>query len=147
MAQPTTAKFGAMVIAIGDGASPEVFTAPCGFSSKALRLSKNLQDVTLPDCDDPDAPAWIGRDVQSLTAQVTGEGVMAEESVLTWTAFFDSTSSLNVRITITTASGYIRYTGAMHLESLEFTAETGGRVQCNVSMQSDGAMTLEETLP
>lgn len=145
MAQPTTAKFGQMVISIGDGASPEVFTAPCGFSSKSLTLSKNLQEVNLPDCDDPDAPAWIGRDVASLTATVSGEGVLAEESIETWAAFFTSTDSKNVRIRITTAGGYINYEGLMHLESLSHSADQGGRVTCNVTMQSDGEMVITDT--
>lgn len=145
MAQPTTARFGAMVISIGDGASPETFTAPCGFTSKSLTLSKNLQEINLPDCDDPDAAAWVGRDVQSMTATVSGEGVLAEESLVTWKEFFESTASKNVRIKITTSGGYIQYDGAMHLESLAHSAEQGGRVTLNVTLQSDGEMTITET--
>lgn len=140
MASPTTAKFGKFRVKLGDGASPEVFTAPCGFTSKSLALSKNLTDINLPDCDDPDAPAWVGRDVQSLTASITGEGVMAAESVETWMAAFESTDSVSVKVEIELPLTTYTYTGAMHLSSLTFGAEQGGRVTANVEMQSDGEL-------
>lgn len=141
MAQPTTARFGKFRVLLGDGASPEVFTAPCGFTSKSLALSKNLTDVNLPDCDDPDAPAWVGRDVESLTASITGEGVMAAESVDTWMDAFEDTDSVNVKVEIELPLVTYTYTGRMHLSSLTFGAEQGGRVTANVEMQSDGALT------
>ncbi|MCB1394388.1 phage tail tube protein, partial [Nitrobacter sp.] len=118
MAKPTTARFGKFRVLLGDGADPEVFTAPCGFTSKSLALSKNLTDVNLPDCDDPDAAAWVGRDVQSLSAQITGEGVLAVESVQKWQAAFDNTESINVKVEIEFSTGTLTYTGAMHLASI-----------------------------
>ncbi|KFI24513.1 hypothetical protein CG51_17910 [Haematobacter missouriensis] len=140
MARPVTAKFGKMKIEIGDGEDPEVFAAPCGFTSKALTLSKNLSEVSIPDCDDPDAPLWLGRDVQSLTASVTGDGVLAAESIETWQEFFDSTDSRTVRISIEFSTGTMQWVGLMHLETLNPSAESGGRIQMSVSMQSDGEM-------
>lgn len=147
MAQPTTARFGKFRVLLGDGADPEVFTAPCGFTSKSLALSKNLTDVNLPDCDDPDAAAWVGRDVQSLSAQISGEGVLAVESVLTWQAAFDNTASINVKVEIEFSTGTLTYTGAMHLASITFGVEQGGRVTCDVEMQSDGELVASDTIP
>jgi predicted secreted protein len=140
MSAPKTARFGAMIISLSNGASPPTFTAPCGFTSKSLSLSKNLSEVSIPDCDDPDAPIWLGRDVQSLTASVTGEGVLAAEAVPTWQDAFDSTASVEVQVEITFATGVLTYQGFMHLESMEITAEQGGRVQMSISMQSDGEL-------
>ncbi|ASY68900.1 phage tail tube protein [Sinorhizobium fredii] len=140
MAAPTTARFGKFRVLIGDGASPEQFVAPCGFTSKSLALSKNLTDVNLPDCDDPDAPAWVGRDVESLTASITGEGVMAAESVETWMEAFESTDSVNVKVEIELPAVTYTYTGRMHIASMTLGAEQGGRVTNNVEMQSDGEL-------
>jgi hypothetical protein len=142
MAQPVTAKFGKFRVMLGDGASPEIFAAPCGFTSKSLVLSKNLSEVNLPDCDDPDAPAWVGRDVESLTASISGEGVMAVESAPDWMAAFESTDSVNVKVEIEFPTITFVYTGRMHLSSLTLGAEQGGRVTCNVEMQSDGELVL-----
>jgi predicted secreted protein len=141
MAKPVTARFGAFTVSLSDGNSPAVFTAPCGFTSKSLSLTKSLSEITIPDCDDPDAPSWVGRDVESLSAEVSGEGVLAAEAVPTWQAAFESTASIEVQIDIEFSSGTLTYTGFMHLESLEITAEQGGRVQMSVSLQSDGELT------
>lgn len=140
MATPTTARFGKLRILIGDGNSPINYTAPCGFTSKSLALSKNLTDVNLPDCDDPDAPAWVGRDVESLTASITGEGVMAAESVEVWMNAFEDTDSVPVKVEIELPAVTFTYTGLMHLSTLTFGAEQGGRVTANVEMQSDGEL-------
>lgn len=140
MAPPTTAKFGKFRVLLGNGASPEVFAAPCGFTSKSLALSKNLTDVNLPDCDDPDAPAWVGRDVESLTASITGEGVMAAESADDWMDAFESTSSISVKVEIEFPAVTWTYTGKMHISSMTLSAEQGGRVTNNVEMQSDGEL-------
>jgi hypothetical protein len=140
MAPPTTAKFGKFRVLLGNGASPEVFAAPCGFTSKSLALTKNLTDVNLPDCDDPDAPAWVGRDVESLTASITGEGVMAAESAADWMDAFESTSSISVKVEIEFPLVTWTYTGKMHISSMTLAAEQGGRVSNNVEMQSDGEL-------
>ena len=79
MAQPTTARFGKFKVYLGDDGDPIVYTAPCGFTSKSLTLTKSLAEVNLPDCDDPDAVAWVGRDASSLSASVSGEGVLAAD--------------------------------------------------------------------
>lgn len=140
MAQPTTIRFGKFRVLLGDSSSPINYAAPCGFTSKSLVLSKNLTDVNLPDCDDPDAPAWVGRDVESLTASITGEGVMAYESVARWMDAFEDTDSVPVKVEIEFPLVTYTYTGLMHLSSLTFGAEQGGRVTANVEMQSDGEL-------
>lgn len=143
MAKPETARFGKFSVSIEDPDNPGTYIAPCGFTSKALTLSKNLAEVNIPDCDDPDAASWVGRDVQSLTASVTGEGVMAAEAAPMWMEFFESVESRSARVEIEFASGTLSYTGLMHLETLNPTADLGQRVNMSVSMQSDGEMVGE----
>ena len=65
MTQATTYPFSKFLVKIGDGAAPEVFTDPCGLTSKGFTRTANLNDTNIPDCDDPDAPSWLGRDVVS----------------------------------------------------------------------------------
>lgn len=146
MAQPITAKFGKFRVLLGNSASPIVYTAPCGFTSKSLTLGKNLSEVSIPDCDDPDAPITIGRDVESITASVSGEGILAASSVITWLDAYESTDSVPVKIEIEFSTGVVTWTGNMHLESLELGAEQGGRVTLNVSLQSDGELVRTDTI-
>lgn len=118
-----------------------VYAAPCGFSSKSFTLTKNLQEIDIPDCDDPDAVAWIGRDAQNLSAVIAGNGVAAAESVPTWNDAWNSTESIPALVEIEFSTGTLTYEGMFQVDSLAFTAEQAGRVQLAVNMQSDGAVT------
>lgn len=146
MAPPVTARFGKFRVLLGDDADPIVYAAPCGFTSKSLTLGKSLSEVSLPDCENPDAPIVIGRDVESITSSISGEGVLAASSVSTWLDAYESTESVPVKVEVEFATGIITWTGKMHVETLELGAEQGGRVTLNVSMQSDGALSRTDTL-
>jgi predicted secreted protein len=145
MAPPVTARFGKFRVLLGNEADPIVYAAPCGFTSKSLTLGKSLSEVSIPDCDDPDKPITIGRDVESTTASVSGEGVLAASAVPTWLAAYKSTESVPVKVEIEFSTGTLNFTGRMHLESLEMGAEQGGRVTISVSLQSDGELVDTDT--
>jgi hypothetical protein len=140
MAQPSTARFGKFRILLGSGTGPITYAAPCGFTSKSLTLAKDLTDVTIPDCDDPDAVSWIGRDASTLSASVSGEGVLAAESVETWLDAWESVDSVPVKIEIEFPAKTITWTGLMHVSSLNPSTEQGGRVTMSVELQSDGEL-------
>lgn len=145
MAQPITARFGKFRILLGNSADPIVYAAPCGFTSKSLTLTRNLSEVSIPDCDEPDAPITIGRDVESISSSVSGEGVLAASSVITWLEAYESSESVPVKIEVEFSTGIVTWTGLMQIESLELGAEQGGRVTLNVSMQSDGELVRTDT--
>ncbi len=149
MAKPTTIRFGRMLIKIATPATPTVFVAPCGFTTKSLALTKNLEEVNIPDCDNPDDPAWVGRDVSSLTASVSGEGVLAEESLQMWQAFFASTESypVEIELLLAAAGSTFVWSGQMHLANFTVNGEQGGRLSVSVELQSDGEMTGVFTPP
>jgi hypothetical protein len=147
MAQPVTAKFGKMLIELGDDASPPVYASPCGFTSKGVTISKNLQEVNIPDCDNPDDPIWVGRDVQSQSCNISGDGVAAAESVPDWDDAAMSTESVPMRVTIDfgTGAGTKVIEGKFHIDSEAFAADAGGRVTLAINAVSDGAVTATWT--
>jgi hypothetical protein len=123
-----------------------VFGAPCGFTSKGVTISKNMQEVNIPDCEDPDAPIWIGRDVQSQTCTITGDGVAAAESVPDWDAAAMTTESMPMRVTIEfTGVGNKVIAGNFHVDSEAFAADAGGRVTLAINAVSDGQVTAAWT--
>lgn len=143
MAQATTRRFSQFKIYIGDGATPEEFVTPCGFNEASFVVSKDLTETTVPDCDDPDAAAWVERDVRSLSASFSGDGVMAMESFPTWRDWSLSSEPKNVRVEIagTGSQGGGYYAFAAHLESCEQNGTRGERVTCSVEGQSTGPVT------
>lgn len=141
MAKPVTMKPGTMRVLIGDGESPEVFAAPCGFTSKAFNRTKNLNEVSVPDCDDPDAAIVLEREVVSIDWNVSGEGVLPADAFDTWDEWFESTAEKNVRIEFAAADGgALTYTGPAHLATLQIGAQQGNRISINVSIQGSGAL-------
>lgn len=45
-----------LLIKIGDGADPQVFTNLCGFKTRSFNMSANEVDTTIPDCTNPAGP-------------------------------------------------------------------------------------------
>lgn len=141
MADPTTTKGGKFRVLLGNAADPIVYTAKCGFLSKSLTLTKGLEDVQLPDCLDPDKVPWLGRDATSLAMTISGEGVLAAESVDDWIEAWENPNSVPVKIEIEFPAKTITWTGRMQVATVTMGHPTAlGRVTNNVEMSSDGEM-------
>lgn len=140
MARPTTYSAKKLLIQLGNGATPEVFSAPCGLTTRGINMSKETNDVTVPDCDDPDLPSWTERDVLSLSGEISGSGILAAEAFATWRNAFLSTNAVNCRIKIdeTGANGGGYFYGAFHLTAFNVTGEIGNKIQIEVTFTSDG---------
>lgn len=140
MAQPKTIRFGKFAVMLGTFVANPVYTAPCGFNSKSLTLSKELNDITIPDCNDPDLAAWVGREIASMSASVTGEGVVAEEALPVWLEAYEKSDPVPVKIVMTGSAVVYTWSGRMHVASLAFEADLGNRVNLTVDLQSDGEL-------
>lgn len=140
MAQPKTIRFGKFAVMLGTFVPSPVYSAPCGFNSKSLTLTKELNDINIPDCDDPDLAAWVGREIASMSASVTGEGVVAEEALPVWLEAYKSSEPVPVKIVMTGSAIVYTWTGKMHVASLAFEAALGERVNLTVDLQSDGEL-------
>lgn len=146
MAKPRTLTFSNFKVWIADSASPGVFTAPCGFNQKALNLTAETSDTNVPDCDDPEAPAWTERGVTALSAEVTGQGVMAMGSLEAWREWFLAAESRMVRVefddTLANGGGY--YQGLAIVTNLGHAValgSDGNKAQLSVTLVSDGEWT------
>ncbi len=148
MAAPKTASFGKFLVYIARPSAPDTWLAPCGFTSRAFRRTKDTTDTVVPDCDDPDLPADIERVVKSKSWQVTGEGVGAADAQAIWDEFFDDGDAWPIKIEFAWPSptGTIAYTGAGHLTQLEMTGAQGDKVKQSVTIVSDGALTRSPAL-
>lgn len=76
MALARTLKFGEQLLLWGDGGSPETFTPLCGFTSLELTVNIETNSTNIPDCDDPDLPAWLKSSEVSKQMQLGGSGVI-----------------------------------------------------------------------
>lgn len=142
MAKPKTASWSKLIIQVGDGATPtEVFTAQCGLTSKGISFSGDVNDVSVPDCDDPDAPAWAERTVATKSATVSGDGVLATDHREDWDEWFQSGVARNCRILIDIplADGGGYYEGKFLLTTFTINGnQDDAKLTVEVEMQSDG---------
>jgi hypothetical protein len=140
MAQPTTVRPSKMRILLESTDSPGVFEAPCGLTNKNITINKSFTEVNIPDCDDPDAPFWLARDVESMSMEISFEGVLSYEYEAEWDAANFSMEAVAVRVEIEFDAGTRVLAGDFHV-----TVSIGGqgreRVQVSGTMQSDGIIT------
>jgi predicted secreted protein len=139
MAQPTVLPGTKLLILVGDGATPEVFAAPCGLTTSGIDFTASTSTTLIPDCDDPEAPAWEAKDVNALSAQVTGTGVMAVETFDLWNDWFQAAEIKNVQIKIDDAAlGH--WAGAFILSSLKYGGQRGQKVTLDATLVNSGAV-------
>lgn len=139
MAQAQTFRFSGYRVLLGDGADPEVFSAPCGFTERSISFNRELAETNVPSCSDEDAPSWLERDVTSMSATISGQGVLEATALPIWLGLLSTTASFNARVELWREGVKVgHWQGAFALESFETAGTKGERVTVNVSMPSDG---------
>ena len=147
MARPTTFVGSSVAIFLESSTTPGTFARPCGLNSHSVSFTKNTTDVMVPDCDDPELPAWVARGVESLDFSANGSGILAAEAVDEWWEAFNTTESVLARIYVGKPTDTVNgryWEGLVHVTSFEITGERGNRAQASVSVVSDGELTYHD---
>lgn len=143
MAKPNTFRGSNVALFIEDAATPGTFLRPCGLNNHSISFAKNANEVTVPDCDDPELPAWIERETESLDCTGTGTGILAAEAIDLWWGVFQDTNSVNARIYVgkadDTAKGRF-WAGKIHITAFDVTGDRGEKAQISVGFASDGEL-------
>jgi predicted secreted protein len=140
MAQPTVLAGTKLLILVGDGnvsPGPETFASPCGLTTKGITFSASTNSTLIPDCADPEAPAWEAKDVNALSAQVTGQGVMAVESFDVWNGWFQNAELRNCQIVMDDpALG--QWEGQFILATLKYDGVRGQKITVDITLDNSG---------
>lgn len=122
---------------------------PCGLTTKGINFSSTTNEVDVPDCDNPDAPAWVERDTKSKSAQIQGSGILAMETSPLWWDWFKSGESRNIRVKIDEPgainAGY--WEGHGLLTGFNVSGEIGAKVNVEVTIDSDGEFVWVKAVP
>lgn len=137
-----------LLLQFGNGAEPEVFAHACTINtSQDFTIESTTTDAQEPNCEKPDAPNWILRSVDTLSASINGAGTMDPLSYarlrdIQLDAEGESGGGLNVRVLmdLPAAQGGGWYEGRFVITSLGVSKEGKGYVSCTVALQSDGVV-------
>lgn len=142
MVKPTVAKGTKFRLLMGDGATPEVFAALCGLTTKGIQFQSNTNEVFIPDCDNPDDPAWRKITKAGKFATITGSGLLDFKNAFPkYRAAWESEDPVNMRVyfDVVGADGGGYWQGAFLLTQLNVTGNDGDYVQAEITMESDDA--------
>ena len=131
----------ALLVKIGDGASPVVYSNLCGLNSKSLTVNNSSIDVTTPDCTSPEGALWTETLAGLKNISVSGDGFFedstAEARMNTVAMANDNSTDFEVVI-----PDFGTYAGTFRIASLEFGGETEGGVTYSLSLESTGTCTF-----
>lgn len=143
MAYPIVASASKLLLKIGDGASPEVFAAPCGITTKAFNFSSAVNEVDLVDCANPDAVGWVANEKRNSSLAVSGSGVLDTTVLDTYWDFYRSVDAVTCQLQLNVAAGVGGgyWQGDFHLTGFNVTGTHGEKVQVDLSLINDGEVT------
>jgi hypothetical protein len=131
-----------LLIQIGDGATPEVFTHDCLINAeRGAQHNSNTSEELLIDCDDPSAPGFMEVFKNGLSISVSGGGKLHTPSVETWWNWWNSDTAKNVRIKIDApgadGGGYIAV--PMKLTQFNIVGSRKAHTTVDVTLMSHGS--------
>lgn len=130
-------KGSALLMKIGDGASPEVFTTIGGMRSTSISMNDEMVDITNKDSSRARTLLAQGG-VNSMT--ISGSGVFTDSaSETTLEGKFDNATIDNYQFLV---PDFGTYTGAFMLTTLEYSGEYNDSVQYSFTFESSGAITF-----
>ncbi|MEO4000313.1 phage tail tube protein [Mesorhizobium sp. CAU 1732] len=130
-----------LLIQFSDGAEPEVFSHNCTInSSRDFAIEATTTDASAPDCEAPDAPNWVLRAVDTLSAGINGAGTMDPVSFGVLRDYMLAGAPFAVRVTLGGAGADLggHFSGNYVMTSLGVAKEGKGYVSATVALQSDG---------
>lgn len=134
-----------LLVQIGNGGSPETFAHDCLINTdRGIQFQSDTNRQVIPDCADPDAPAWSVITVDGFSATVTGAGMLHTASVSDWHDWFISGDAKNIRVLlngVTLANGGGYWAGAFKLTGWEISGTRNEKATVSVTLESDGAVT------
>lgn len=144
MAAVKHAKGVALVVKIGNGADPEVFTPLCSINAaRGISFTGAMNEIAVPDCTDLDKIAWLAREMTSLSVNVTGAGLLNTSDVQSTFDWWKSGESKNLQVIVDVPSsaGGVVFEGAYKLPEFALNGEPGDKQQFTCSLASDGEVT------
>lgn len=125
-----------LLIKVGDGAGPEVFTTVAGLRSNSISINKETVDITNKGSTGQWRELLGGAGVKSVS--VSGSGVFlddASEETVRADIFSDAITNYQILV-----PDFGTFTGAFEVTSIEYAGEYNGEATYSLSLESAGVI-------
>lgn len=130
-------KGSALLVKVGDGASPEVFTTVAGLRDTSISINAETIDVTNKDSS---RVRTLLADAGIKSFSISGSGVFtdsaSEQTILT---NFSASTFSNYQFIV---PDYNTFTGAFQVTSIEYAGSYNGEVTYSMSFESADTVTI-----
>lgn len=127
-----------LLVKIGNGASPEVFTNVCGIQTRSFNLSATEVDTTIPDCEDPGAVVQRTAEPGIVNRTFTGSGkFVSGATAAILTGHVNAATTFNAQVVV---PGLGEYEGRWFVSEFEFSGEMEGNMDFSATFVAAGAL-------
>lgn len=130
-----------------DGVEPKVFSAPCSINAeREFALEVSVNESVAIDCANPDAPQWVERTADTLSAQITGGGRHHTADYGDWWDWAVSGEPKECQVVTNVAAedGGDVVEGMFLLTTLSKSGARGGEIESSITLQSTGPLERTE---
>jgi TP901-1 family phage major tail protein len=127
-----------LLIKMGDGASPQIFSTICGITTRSFAMSSNEVDTTIPDCDDPSAVVQKTSTpgIQDRTFQGSGKFVSGAAG----TALADAARLGEVHDYQVIVPGYGQFQGPFIVTDFQWSGDMEGSMDFSATFKPSAAL-------
>lgn len=134
-----------LLLKVGNGASPEVFSTFCSINAeRGIQFQGEENTFALPDCADPEAIAWVVSEISSLRVLINGAGTLNTPDLQDFFDWWKDGETKNVQMVmdVPSADGGVIFEGGFKLPNFEVTGGgKGTKTNVSLSLASDGEVT------
>lgn len=129
-----------LLLKMGDGALPEVFTAACSITAKTVNFEGQENTFDIPDCEDPEAISWLVSEMASKRVTIEGSGTLNALDFDDFFVWWDGGEDKNCKVVIDVpnADGGRILSGAFKVPSFQLTGNRGEKMNVSITVASSG---------
>ena len=136
-----------LLIMLSDGGSPPDLSHPCSINaSRDITFEKNMNEDVGIDCDDPDKPGWVIREVVSKSCTVEGSGKLQASDLPLFEDWFEAEESREALIVVDVAGGR-EYGGKWICSNFRIGGDRGEKAEVSITLVNDGAISMGPVTP
>lgn len=130
-----------LLVQIGDGAEPEVFSNLCGIQTRSFNLSASEIETTIPDCNNPGGKVQRTAEPGIVNRTFSGSGkFVSGANSSAFIGYVNDAEIFNAKVLV---PGVGTYTGPWMASEFEFSGEMEGNMDFSVTFSAAGPLAFE----